>query len=303
MLGSTLSLLRDIQDNAVGKDASVEVLLRQCVLLASRLQHAPLREWANLELKGYPDEVPLPEYRPKIGTQVLGDFAGPMGSGAKNVGLPPAAIPDQFEFAKEHLFTAQVRQGVSEIENLLASGETSFSVPWPMNFVAALQGCFYAHMNLMSARQIIPATVMSSTLSGIRDGVLQFALDIERENPEAGEAAPGDAPISEQRVTQIFNQHFHGDHTTFAAAGRDVAQAVHTSIDIAGLEAALRGLEIANEDREALVVAVREDESDGSAPGPRVHAWMEKLRDGGIQLGSGVAIGTAADLLAKLLGA
>lgn len=298
-----MTLLREIQDSAVGTDASVEVLLRQCIVLAVRLHHAPLREWAQLELNGYPDDVPLPEYRPKFGTQVLGDFVGPFGSGGKNLGLAPASIPEQFALAKEFLFSSEVRQRVAEIENLLASGETSFQIPWPMNFVAALQGCFYQHMNLVGARQIIPATVLSSTLSGIRDRVLQFALDIETENPNAGEAAPDERPIEEQRVTQIFNQQFYGDHAAVATGGRDVVQHVSTSVDIDGLDVALRGLGVEDSERDAFVEAIRADENSGSSlPGPRSKAWLARLQAGSINLSSGVAIGTATALIGKLLG-
>jgi hypothetical protein len=98
-------------------------------------------------------------------------------------------------------------------------------------------------MNLVEAWQVVPATVFSSMLTGICDRVLQLALDIEAENPAAGEAPPGDVPIAEARVTQIFNQTFYGDHTAVATSGSgNVSQQASTSIDISMLEVALRGL-------------------------------------------------------------
>jgi hypothetical protein len=292
-----VSLLREIQASAVGTETSVAVLLRQCLVLAARLQHRPLRDWANLELGGYPPDVPLPPYRQKYKTQVIGHLSGGFGSEMRGVGLPPANVPNAE--LREILFSADTRQGVAAIEQLLATGDSTYQRPWPMDAVAALQGLFWEGYNLMEAHRVIPAAVLASTLSGIRDRVVEFAIDIEAENPDAGEAEPGELPISEQRVTQIFNQHFYGDHTAVATGGRDVSQTVTTSIDIAGLQAALRGLGIADEDQQALVRAIQDD---GGATGPRAKAWLARLQSGGVQLGSGVAITTAAALVGKLLG-
>ena len=58
-----MTLLRDIQQDAIGEDTSVSVLLRQCLVLSARLQHDQLREWAQLELNGYPGDASLPPYR------------------------------------------------------------------------------------------------------------------------------------------------------------------------------------------------------------------------------------------------
>ena len=80
--------------------------------------------------------------------------------------------------------------GVPETESLPSSGEQTFTFPWPTDVVALVQTRFYTNMNLMQAWKVIPATVFHGTLSGIRDRVLQFALEIESENPAAGEAEP-----------------------------------------------------------------------------------------------------------------
>jgi hypothetical protein len=47
-----MTLLRDIQDAATGTDVPVATLLRKAQILAARLDHAPLREWASQELDG-----------------------------------------------------------------------------------------------------------------------------------------------------------------------------------------------------------------------------------------------------------
>lgn len=300
MSGPHSTLLREIQSSALSVDTSVEVLLRQCVVLAARLHHQPLREWAKRELAGYPGHEPLPPYRPKINTTVLGNLAGPFQSGLRNAGLAASVIDDAA--LRDALFTFEVRAGVPEIETLVASGEQTFTFPWPTDVVVMFQGSFYQHMNLMQAWKVLPATIFRSTLSGIRDGVLQFALDIEAENPGAGEAAPGEVPIPQEQVSQIFNQHFYGSIGAVATAARDIGR-VSGTINVAALEAALRGLGIESDEQALLVHAVREDEQETGSAGPRTQQWLDRLRAGSISLGSGVTVGVATDLLLKVLGA
>ena len=297
-----MSLLRDIQDNAIGNGTSVEVLLRQCLVLGARLHLRPLTEWAQLELNGYPDDVPRPPYRPRIHTQVLADVAGPFGSGAKNAPLASTSIPDDFEFVKDYLFWTEIRQKVPEIEALVATGETEFQIPWPQEILAPLQGVFFKDMIVVAARQIVPATVYSSTLSGIKERVLQFALDIEAENPDAGEARPDEEPVAEPKAAQIFHQNFFGDYATVGNAGRDVNQDIHEAVETEGLLAALRGLGVPEHDQAALAEAVREDEETGTFPGLKTRAWLATLERGGVSLGSGISVGVAVGLISKVLG-
>jgi hypothetical protein len=270
-------------------------------MLASRLQHDELRVWATQELRGYPADAERPPYRKSFHTNVLGTFNGGFGQIMKNAGIPQFAVPDGD--LRDLLFYAEVREGVGQIEHLLSTGQSVFQIPWPADVVALFQRReIYSGMVLMEAWQVVPATAYSSVLSGIRERVLQFALDIERLDPAAGEAAPDEKPLAEQQVTQIFHQTFFGDNTNLAVGGRDVVQTVSTPLlDIDALVAGLRELGIGGEEQEMLVEAVRADQHEGAFPGPQTHAWIERLRAGSIQLGSGVAIGTAVDLITKLL--
>lgn len=156
----------------------------------------------------------------------------------------------------------------------------------------------------MTARQVIPVTVLTSTLSGIRDRVVQFALDIERENPEAGEAAVGEQPIADERVSQIFNQNFFGDNTAVAAAGRDVHQTqVASSMTIRAVENALEALGVPGEERSLLLDALdREGLPEDGTAGPDTGRWMERLEQGAVAVGTGVSVQTAVAVIGNLLG-
>ncbi|HET8536796.1 MAG TPA: hypothetical protein VFL73_06415 [Solirubrobacteraceae bacterium] len=301
---SIVTLLRELQANAVSDGYPITSLLRQCTVLAARLQHEPLRTWAARELEGYPAGVELPTYRKRFATQVLGDFSGPMGSGVKNAELPPGLLPSQLAELKEHLYFAETRQGVAEIEQLLASGEHVFQIPWPADVVVAVQSNYYEYMALQRAWQVVPATSLKACLSGIRDKVLQFALEIERQAPDAGEAAVDEIPVAEPVVSQIFNQTFYGSHATVAMAGRDATQAVSfDAVNTDTLRAAVIALGVPVQESAELVAAIEGDESEGATrPGPRTRQWLERLRARTIPVATGVATSTVTAVVLHELG-
>jgi AbiTii len=291
-----MSLLRDIQDDATNNDTPVTVLLRRCMILATRLQHEPLKEWAKLEMNGYPEGAPLPPYRPRVTAQVLGNFSGPFGSAARNMSLPESVIPAEL---RDGLFRIEVREGVAQIEALVDSGENQFEMSWPAEVVATYQDQFVEMMNLVGARKVVPATLFVGVLSGIRDRIVQFALEIEEVDPAAGEAAPGETPIEPGRVTQIFNQTFHGDNTAFAAAGHSVNQTQTATIDVEAVRQTADAFGITEADREALVTAI---DTDGGIPGEKTREWIDRLKAGSVAVGTSVTAQTAAAALQGVLG-
>ena len=129
-----MSLLRDIQDGATEDSVSLATLLRKLKLLASRLGVKEIAEWANRELQGYSDGENLPPYRGPFEARVIGDIAGPFGSGYKNLPFPKNALPETFH--EGNLFKLYFTQGVAELEALTAID--NLRSPWPADVVAAL---------------------------------------------------------------------------------------------------------------------------------------------------------------------
>jgi len=55
-----MSLLEEIQNEAVGSNSDIGLLLRKCKLFAARLGSQPLEDWLQWESNGYPDDVDIP---------------------------------------------------------------------------------------------------------------------------------------------------------------------------------------------------------------------------------------------------
>jgi hypothetical protein len=69
-------LLAEIERDVLDESKSVAAALRKCLALGGLAKSAELRDWAARELRGYPDEATLPDYR-TIRTPLLMDgFTG-----------------------------------------------------------------------------------------------------------------------------------------------------------------------------------------------------------------------------------
>ena len=61
--GRCAGLLSQIEQDVLDDGKPIGSALRRCMLLGSRTGSSQLREWATLELKGYPVPVEVPDYR------------------------------------------------------------------------------------------------------------------------------------------------------------------------------------------------------------------------------------------------
>lgn len=114
-----MTLLQDVQNAAVDASSDLATLLRKCKLLAARLGSQQLEDWVLWESNGYPDGVPVPEYR-VWSLEVRGHFAGPFGSGIRNAKIPTASIPEK---VRRHYQRYECRQSIASIETMLAKAE------------------------------------------------------------------------------------------------------------------------------------------------------------------------------------
>lgn len=303
------TLLRQIQDGATDDAVSVAELLRKALILAKRLDYPPLGDWAQQELQGYSGDADLPEYRAYRACQVVGDFNGVAGSGIRNQPLPSGAV------AEEHrrlLFGFELRDGVPKYESLLeGEGADNLSMPWNTDYVVHYQQDFFDYYALHAARRVVGRGDLSQLVEAVRTRLLNFSLEIEASNPDAGEADPGTAPIPADAVSEAFQVTVMGDNNVVNAAGRDATQVI--SFDDGRwdqLRETLAGFGVPDKEVDSLRVALQEDAGralPAGAMGPSAASWYERLNaavtQGAISLTSEVAGGMIAVELLKFLGA
>lgn len=216
-----MSLLREIQNSAVDANEPIGALLRKCKILAMRLGSSEFKSWIEHELNGYPSKESMPKYR-IMSVPCKGHFSGGFGSAMNNAEIPSMCIPEDF---REGLFTAYFPQPISSIESLINdSNGGTVQEPWPTDVTAHFGMEMYEGMNCLQAWKVIPVNALVGMLDIIRNKVLNFVLEIESEDPEAGDAQLNSQPVAEEKVQQIFHTYISGNVQNVATGSTNVKQ-------------------------------------------------------------------------------
>ncbi|WP_339145215.1 hypothetical protein [Pseudoalteromonas galatheae] len=216
-----MSLLRDIQGSAVDANEPIGTLLRKCKILAVRLGSSELKSWVECELNGYSERDDLPEYR-IMSVGCKGHFSGGFGSSMSNAEIPSRCIPKDF---REGLFTSYLAQPISSIESLIKDSDGgTVQEPWPADVTAHFGMKMYQGYNCMQAWKVIPVNALVGILDMIRNKVLNFVLEIESEDPQAGDAPINSQPVAEEKVQQVFHTYITGNVQNVATGSTNVSQ-------------------------------------------------------------------------------
>jgi AbiTii len=302
------TLLEQMEESATNHAVPVAALLRKGLILSRRLRYRPLGEWARMELGGYGEGVTLPEYRSYRRCQVEGDFNGAMGSQIRGQSLPSSTVA---ETDRDSLFGYALSEGIPKYQALVDGDGKSIGIPWDQNFVVKYQGAFIEGYALAGARRILNRADITQVLEGVRTRLLDFSLEIQEANPDAGEARSGDpAPVPQEEVSQAFHLHVYGNNNFVTAAGRDVEQRV----SIRGnrwqdLQRALHDLGISDAQLLELRTALESDAAlslPSGTMGPSTSSWYERLSSaiasGAVTLSTDTAAAMIATELLKFLG-
>lgn len=287
-----MSLIREIQQAAVEKDTDLATLLRKCKVLAARLGSVPLEEWVLHESNGYPDDVPVPSYR-KWSTRIVAHLVNVIGSQVR-VTVPPHLLPDS---AQKRFLEFEYRRSVATAEYALAKGEDGTQTLTTGNLRSLLHDKIYEDFQCHEAYAQYSNQNLVAMLDAVRNRVLDFALALEKIEPNAGE---DQTHVEVQRVTQIFNTTVHGSVGVLGTANNSVVNV--TANDWTSLAQFLVSSGVAQPDIDELHVAVvAEPKPEAGKLGTRVSKWIGKMvgkaADGSWQVG----LGAAGNLLAQAL--
>lgn len=277
-----MSLLREIQNDAASSEIDVASLLRKCKILAGRLGSREFSAWVDMELNGYPVAQPVPKYR-KLVTSWWAQFVSPAWN-VDRAAIPEFIVPKE---SRKHFHWTEISEGVAAVQDF-ASADAKAVIARP-ELTPAVQGKMYPGMSCTNVWSEIHSSAFAQLLSAIRTRVLDFAMDIEAENPAAGEAPLNSKPIPEEKLTPIVINHI-GQVGNLAQSSHSFQQTAHTGIQPGDLEALKKFLlseKVSPQGVKELEDAVR---SDKGQFGPRVQAWLGKMAVTSAEIGKAVAI-------------
>jgi hypothetical protein len=297
-----MNLLEDIQQAAVDSSVDLSTLLRKCKLLAARIESMELEDWVSWESNGYPEEIAVPSYR-VWPVEVKGNFAGPFGSSSRHIPVPSIALP---EAIREHYQAYECRQSVAAIEETVRKADA---------IVTLVHGdlALIVGENVLVGQTCIQAwgefstLNLSELLNSVRNRVLDLALAVWKEAPDAGESS-GVSPLPDgSHANQIINTMVYGGSPTVVGVAGSVAVNVIRG-DFESLRRFLVDAGLSEDDVRLLDAAVHEDSQPDSAGryGERVSGWfgkmLEKAMSGAWNIAANVASGLLTQALAKYYG-
>jgi hypothetical protein len=217
-----MSLIHDIQAAAISPTSDVPSLLRMCKLLAARISHHQLGEWVDHELNGYPDVGSMPGYR-IVEVESYGSFVGSFRN-ANRMQVPVSILPEMLQERYRH---AYLGSSISAYTSLLEGDKTGrLEEAWPLNIALHHASKIMHDMQCVSAWKEIPIGAIVRLMDSVKNRILGFAIDLEREAPNAGDMPIGSQPpLSSEKMTQIFHTNISGNVGNISNSGENFSQA------------------------------------------------------------------------------
>lgn len=298
-----MSLIHDIQAASIAQDSDIPTLLRMCKLLAARISHQEFADWVDQELNGYPSNKCLPDYR-VVRVDSYGSFVGSFSQAGK-LQIPVSVLPKEIQEQYQH---AYMGSSISAYTALL-SGDKSGSVqePWPVALAVHNASKLTLDMQCVSAWKEIPIGAIVRLMDSVKTRVLGFAIDLEREAPNAGELPIGSQPpLSREKMTQIFNTNITGNVGNVANASSGFSQSSVVVVELGNwqsLQAILLELGLTAGDTEGLQADLERALATGSQEEKTKTAstWIGRLAGKAATGAAGVGIEVAATGVAKAI--
>lgn len=304
-----MSLLQEIQAECTAKGADVPRLLRLCLQLAGRLKHGALREWVLWELNGYPSEAQVPKYR-TFAVRSLGHFVDRVTGSEATLMISLGVLPENL---RTEYAVVRLDQPISQYQQLVHESASTVdqsgvvTLPWRIEHAVKYGSKMTQGLQCINAWREIPIAGLVGMLDTVKTRVLSMVLDLEGEDPRAGEV-PSDRPsISEAKVTQIITTNIYGGNVQNLSAGSSgVSQAAGDQVvagDVESLARALTAAGVTAEETAELRTALAVDAPQPSGSfGASTTAWLKKFARSAASSGREVAIGLVTQVLSKYVG-
>jgi AbiTii len=298
-----MSLIHDIQAAAISQTTDIPTLLRMCKLLAARISHQRFSEWVDQELNGYPTVESLPDYR-MVSVDSYGSFIGAFAR-ADRLQIPVSILPEELREQYRH---AYMGSSISAYTALLEGDKTGrVEEPWPIGLAIHHASKLTPEMQCVAAWKEIPLGAVVRLLDSVKTRVLGFAIDLEREAPNAGDIPIGSQPpLSTEKMTQIFNTNITGNVGNLANSSENFSQSASIqpgnwdSLEQRLLSLGLRPIDLEGMRTELERAAASQEQSERAAV---AGTWIGRLAAKAIGGVSGVGIEVAATGIAKAIAA
>ncbi|QHF21162.1 hypothetical protein GTU71_10185 [Rathayibacter sp. VKM Ac-2762] len=304
----TDSLLRSLRERALDEGEPLAGLLRKCLLLGAETGSRSLRDWARLELNGYPDDLSLPEYRKVPGAPMTMDSISgntwTTGQTVTRFDVPAAAR----EYVTEYLL---LMQPVEELEQLAGNKSVQFKPAGLAAAQALWNRELRAFQSIVNLSYVLPGSVFADLLGQIRTKLVDLIADLTVATPlaELPSREAVDAAML-QRIGHVGDIYtttvVKPSGPTAIGAGARASAGLSVEDVLALLAAVQRAADSADVDTTEVEDALAELREAVSKPQPetgevvkragRLRAVADKLSVAAVSSAAGAAVSALTDL-------
>jgi hypothetical protein len=168
-----MKLLDELVASLSREQPSLTDALIKTKVLLHRLGQKELVGWVNLELTGYPEDVPVPEYR-NLNVQVKGNVTN-VAYNYNDQLLPTAHLGEDVR----RMFTLYgARESITALEELARKDEPGLCIPIPPEFYGLLGKTLANDFKVQQAWRAIGPGQMAQILTQVRSRLLDFVLEL-----------------------------------------------------------------------------------------------------------------------------
>lgn len=208
-----MALIHDIRSELLDEKKDVSPILRKLKVLAFKLEADILEDWVKHEVEGYPEDVPVPNYR-KTSVTYKGDFMG-IGSKYPDLTIPSAVIA---KYATNEAIHHEIRDSLPVIDWQVKDKRQNFEISELRQLKLLFQGRdkIFIGMKLTEIMGIIDASAFIKIQQVVRDKILDLVLKIEKEMPSVvnididGKSAKV-SDVESETVSNIARQTIYGN--------------------------------------------------------------------------------------------
>jgi len=194
-----MSIVLNLQKNIISDKANIKDLLREALLIASKLNLSDFQIWINNELKGYPNSRKVASYR-IISGEVK--FFNPY-HGWQSI---PADITGLLEETSAN--TLYLNQSIAEIEDLiLKKGSESLAFSFEEEFAKILRKTLKANVKFAIFTH---TSSLKSILEQVKTTLLEWSIKLEKEGIIGDEKMSFTNEEQEKAQKNIHIENFNG---------------------------------------------------------------------------------------------
>jgi len=298
-----MKLISDILNDLIDDQLSLSVPLTKTKFLASKIDHQELLGWVNFELKGYPNNGNLPNYRITKGI-IVGDM---IKSGIL-VSDHPFHLPDLPADLNEKMQLFRAYDNVSALESLLKAKSSSMVCAlFPEHILRSIEKSMKntngADFRLLRAGVKVPVHYMHKILAEVKDKLMEFMLALDKQFVINTEIL--DLKDNQSKITTIMNTTIHnnGDGNVINT-GKKASITTNVNIDRGNkqvLERKLAENNIIEQDIRELLIVIDEEPPIDKMFSEKVNLWIQKMVAKSLSGAWEISLGAAGSLLADAI--